>query len=388
MVLEETQIKSIRNQFQSIENKNDLLKLINYVSKIYYRNDTSKMKLSQLTYYADPYKSKNRYRTFQIKKKSGENRTINAPNRGLNKILKILNLIFQCVSEPHRLAFGFVPEKSIVDNAKIHINQNYVYNIDLKDFFHSFDRNRVKMTFILKPFNLNGHKEPIAFMLASLCTHPLLLNEEEKVVLPQGSPTSPTLTNAICVKLDRRLNGLAKKMGVKYSRYADDITFSSTRNIFKNPAFTDELNRIIEDQKLKINPKKTRLQSKDYRQEVTGLKVNDKINVQTRYIKQLRMWLYYWEKYGLYRAQQLFINDYKKDKGHLIKNPAHLSNVVEGKLLYLKMVKGENDSTYLKLKERYDLLINKNSQINSILDIWEKEGIDKAIEIYYQKKVD
>ncbi|MCS6834005.1 MAG: reverse transcriptase domain-containing protein, partial [Flammeovirgaceae bacterium] len=138
----------------------------------------------------------------------------------------------------------------------------------MKDFFHTFDRNRVKMAFMYEPFNLKGDREPLAFLLASLCTHPLEIEGEIKTVLPQGSPTSPTLTNILCRKLDRRLTGLANRFGATYTRYADDITFSSSHNIYKDEEFEKELKRIIEeDRKLVINEEKTRLQKATYRQE-------------------------------------------------------------------------------------------------------------------------
>jgi hypothetical protein len=297
-----------------------------------------------------------------------------------------LNFVLQCIYEPHEAATGFVLEKSIVDNAKKHVGHHYVLNMDLKDFFHSFDRNRVKMGFMYEPFNLNGDKEPLAFILASLCTHPFEVDEEIKTVLPQGSPTSPTLTNILCKKLDRRLNGLANRFGITYTRYADDITFSSPHNIYNDEAFNQELKRIIEeDQKLVINPKKTRLQKAGYRQEVTGLIVNEKVNVRRRYVKQIRMWLYYWEKYGYEKAEHIFKRDYISDKGHIKNMNAHLVNVLDGKLEFLKMVKGVDDGNYKGLKERFDELVGITDPINQLLVIWENEGIEKAMAVYFQE---
>jgi hypothetical protein len=267
-----------------------------------------------------------------------------------------------------------------------------VYNIDLKDFFHSFDRKRVKTVFSQEPFNLKDGKEPIAFLLASLCTHPLLIDDKTKIVLPQGSPTSPTLTNIICIRLDRRLNGLAKKMKIKYSRYADDITFSSDNNVFKDAEFQTELKRIIEeDQNLVMNPKKTRLQNTLHRQEVTGLTVNEKVNVQKRYVKQIRMWIYYWENYGYKRAQQLFSNDYFKDKGHIMNGKPNLVNVLSGKLDFLKMVKGEQDSTYASLKKRCDQLNGnkikeKVNSLDNILNLFKSKGLNFAMNEYRKLK--
>lgn len=384
MKIEQQHIEQIRKQFSAMQSKEDLAVLLSNAKEMLYGEECQPVQLNSLTYYANPTLSKHRYRSFTIKKKSGDNRTIHAPVKGLKSILRSLNFVLQCMYEPHQTATGFVLNKSIVDNAKEHVRHHYVLNMDLKDFFYSFDRNRVKMGFMYEPFNLNGEKEPLAFLLACLCTHPFNINGEIKTVLPQGSPVSPTLTNLLCRKLDRRLNGLAKRFGVTYTRYADDITFSSLHNIYNNNEFNNELKRIIEeDQRLTINPKKTRLQKEGYRQEATGLIVNDKVNVRRRYVKQIRMWLYYWEKYGYEKAQQIFKRDYIADKGHIKNMNAHLVNVLDGKLEFLKMVKGEEDSTYNKLRKRFENLVGSTNPVNGILDIWEKEGIEAAMKAYY-----
>jgi RNA-directed DNA polymerase len=287
MKTEKEHIDNIRSKFSALRSKEDLVSLLNEAKVLLYGEDFKPIRLKSLTYYANPEICKSRYTSFKIKKKSGGERIINAPVKGLRSILRVVNFVLQCIHEPHKAATGFVQERSIVDNARVHVGRHYVYNLDLKDFFHSFDRNRVKMGFWMEPFNLRDEKEPIAFLLASLCTHPFNIEGEKKTVLPQGSPTSPTITNILCYKLDRRLNGLAKKFNLSYTRYADDITFSSSHNIYKDEAFQKELNRIIvEDQGLKINQKKVRNQNLAIRQEVTGLVVNDKVNVHRKYIKR------------------------------------------------------------------------------------------------------
>ena len=181
--------------------------------------------------------------------------------------------------------------------------------------------------------------------------------------MPQGAPTSPILTNIVCRNLDRHLAGLAKRFRAQYSRYADDITFSCNYNIFKsNSDFIQELHRIIEEEQgLQINPNKTRMQTWNQRQEVTGLKVNKKVNINTHYVKQLRLWLYYWEVFGVERAQQYFVKQYIKDRGHVKSHNAHIENVIGGKLDYMRMVLGENNPAYKKLKTRYDNLIGNNN---------------------------
>lgn len=401
MKIEQAHIEKIRKQFAELQSKEDLKKLLSEAKNMLYGEKCKPIQLKSLTYYANPSLCKKRYQTFKIKKKSGADRTIHAPVKGLKSILRSLNFVLQCVYEPHEAATGFVLEKSIVDNAKKHVGHHYVLNMDLKDFFHTFDRNRVKMGFMYEPFNLNRDKEPLAFLLASLCTHPFEINGEVKTVLPQGSPTSPTLTNILCKKLDRRLTGLANRFGATYTRYADDITFSSPHNIYQrveNPVlnekgayddFISELERLIQVQKLVINPKKTRLQKAGYRQEATGLIVNDKVNVRRRYVKQIRMWLYYWEKYGYEKAEQIFKRDYIADKGHVKNNNAHLVNVLDGKLEFLKMVKGVKDGTYKGLKNRFNKLTgmkdkkdNEKIDLESVVNAILNKGLDDGIYLY------
>ena len=335
-----------------------------------------------------------RYKTFQIRKKSGKTRTIHAPKPGLKAILKCLNVILQAIHTPHKSATGFVPGKSIVDNARIHEDQNYVYNLDLKDFFPSVDQARVRGRLMVPPFNLgeNEGRKKLASIIAILCCNSMEVerwNEggnvwEKQVlnVLPQGAPTSPTITNFICEHMDIKLSGLAKRFNCKYSRYADDITFSSMHNVYqKNGAFVTSLHEIIKAQNFHIQESKTRLQKRGYRQEVTGLIVNDKVNVDQRYVKQIRHWIYFWEKYGYEKAMGLFLIKYRSDKGHVKSGKSNFENVLWGKLEYLKMVKGAKNSTYLALYKRYTTLISQ--PIAEVLDMWEKEGIEKAMNLYY-----
>ncbi len=396
MKIEQKHIENIRSKFAELQTKEDLVKLLSEGRNILYGKVCEPFQLKSITYYANREVCKKPYKEFKIKKKSGEDRVIHAPVKGLKSILRALNFVLQCVYEPHIAATGFVRDKSIVDNAVRHSGHHYVLNMDLKDFFHSFDRNRVKVGLIFEPFNLKGDKEPLAFLLSCLCTYSLQVGDEIKTVLPQGSPTSPTLTNILCKKLDRRLNGLANRFGATYTRYADDITFSSQHNIYNDDSFNNELKRIIEDdQKLTINHKKTRLQKSGYKQEVTGLIVNEKVNVHRRYLKQIRMWLYYWEKYGYEKAEQIFKRDYIADKGNVKDLNAQLVNVLDGKLRFLKMVKGEEDATYLGLKNRFDKLIEFSNEkkiikvdmyavINAIL----YKGLDEGIELYDRLKKD
>lgn len=481
MKLEQAQIDKIRTAFAEMQTREDLLHLLNEVKPLVYGDRAVPFELKHLTWHANPKLGGNRYTKFNIKKKSGKERCIHAPVRGLKSLQKTLSFVLQCVYDPHVAAMGFVRDKSIVDNAKLHVGSRYVYNIDLKDFFPSVDQARVWKCLQLKPFNLNkassvepqfmkwddfkkeylNTQDPIQFyvgkgrmftntsygtifvannfdkekekyillgssslktktgkslegtlwlvnktpdtsrldianIIASLCCAEMEVERKnetgdwEKVkrnVLPQGAPTSPVVTNIICQKLDYLLTGVAKRFGLKYSRYADDITFSSMHNVYQpDSEFLKELHRIITEQNFHIKESKTRLQKDGYRKEVTGLLVNEKANVQQRYIKQLRMWLYYWERYGYERASGFFLQQYIADKGYVKKRKPDMANVISGKLDYLKMVKGADSELYLRLKNRFDNIIGFDSVYNRLLNIWEAEGIDEAMNFYYLHK--
>lgn len=430
----------VQTAFKEMQSKSDFLELLNIAKQMMYGDKTVPFSEKQLNYFItkdsqviksrvdfridlskfEPFieenvviekKNINRkdcYVPFIIKKKSGQDRTIHAPVKGLKEFQKALNIILQCLHEPHTAATGFVIGKSIVDNAKKHIGQTYVYNIDLKDFFPSVDRSRVWGRLLVAPFNLGTtvERKNIANFIATLCCTPMEVERFKEgnwikvitSVLPQGAPTSPTLTNIICEKLDKRLSGVAKRFGLNYSRYADDITFSSKHNAYEvsptkvekifvsGSTFDCEVRKIITEQNFHIKETKVRLQKRGYRQEVTGLVVNDKINVTRRYVKQLRQWLYLWERYGYDKSYAIFLNIYLADKGHVKSEQPNMAMVIEGKLLYLKMVKGADDGTYLKLKKRFDLLLGTTSKNNSeavnILDLIFDVGLDEAMTHY------
>lgn len=341
--------------------KTALLTLLNDAKQEYLGDKAYPFELKQITYYSNPASNVKRYIDFEIPKKSGGKRKISAPVDGLKIILRCLNMILQEIYEPSKYAMGFAKNRSVVDNAKKHVNQNYVFNIDLKDFFPSVIRARICARLKVKPF---AFSDDIARMISGLCTMKVKDGDTVKYVLPQGAPTSPTLTNIICDRLDHKLAGLAKRFGLNYSRYADDITFSSSHNVYQEDGdFRQELNRIITEEGFTINDKKTRLQKRGGRQEVTGVIVCEKTNVTKKYVKEIRNLLYIWERYGYDEAVKSFHPRYKAEKGHVKKHNPNLYAVLEGKLLYLKMVKGENDSVYKRLQGKYDSLMEVKNPI-------------------------
>lgn len=360
--------EQIKRAVPKVESALDLLNLLNKVKKDIYGDKCHPFSLKLLNYYRNPSRATEAYKHFKIPKKSGGYREISAPTKSLKSILTCLNVVFQTLYEPSIVAKGFLPAKSVVDNARPHVGMLYVYNTDLKDFFPSILQARVWKVLQLEPY---GFSKDAASIIAGLCCMQVVDEELSteaqkayKYVLPQGAPTSPILTNMVCQKLDRRLLGIAKRFNLHCTRYADDITFSGMYNVFqKNGEFRTELKRVIEEQGLSLNMDKTRLQKRCVRQEVTGLVVSDKVNVPREYIRDLKSVLYIWEKYGREAAAARFSIHYHTSKATTkIAGPQLLERVIQGKLMYLKMVKGENDSVFIQLFYRFMALCSSKTK--------------------------
>ena len=184
------------------------------------------------------------------------------------------------------LSHAFEKGKSIITNSQMHRNKKYILNIDLKNFFDSFNFGRVR-GFFIKDRDFAVSPE-IATVIAQIACY--------QGKLPQGAPSSPIITNLITRILDYRIVKIAKKYRFTYSRYADDMTFSTNRELNSNKLraskelenFLAELEELIVSSGFEINSKKTRLSNNMQRQEVTGLVVNKKINVKREYIKNTR----------------------------------------------------------------------------------------------------
>ena len=363
--------KQIALQASQMKTKEDLLILLNLIKKVEIENmglDASMyhpFTEKQLNFYCNPNHTERRYRQFKIKKKSGGLRQITAPRtHSYMMMLSCVNLLLRSMYTQSEYAMGFANGRSVVTNASVHIGMNYVFNLDLKDFFPSIHQARVWKRLQVPPFNF---PQPVANLIAGLCCMKETReddggNKKDVYVLPQGAPTSPVITNMICDRMDFYLSRLAKRFGMNYSRYADDITFSSMHYVYrKDGKFKLELQRIIKEQGFTINEDKTRLQKKGDRQEVTGIIISNKLNVARKYVRDIRNILYLWDRYGYNVAYGNFFPKYKEEKGHVKKGNPDLINVLDGKLMYLKMVKGEDDSVYTKLHARFCKLANKDT---------------------------
>jgi RNA-directed DNA polymerase len=240
-----------------------------------------------------------KYVSFEIPKRGGGKRLIKAPEPRLALLQRRLaNLLYDCLDELQKgtpplrrsLAHGFERHRSIITNASLHKRRRYVLNLDLEDFFPSINFGRVR-GFFLKDKHF-GLQPKVATIIAQIACH-----ENE---LPQGSPCSPVVSNLIGHLLDSRLARFAKVHKCTYSRYADDITFSTSRKDFPPQLacpiagkeaewqLGEELRSKIEHSGFKINDKKTRMQFRASRQVTTGLMVNEKVNIRQEYWRAAR----------------------------------------------------------------------------------------------------
>lgn len=245
-----------------------------------------------------------KYTTFSIPKRSGGTRTIAAPCDQLKLLQRNLaDMLQDCLEEiqvkrgkadggsrPDRISHGFRRRRSIVTNALQHRAQRFVFNVDVEDFFGSINFGRVR-GFFIKDRDFALHPT-VATVLAQIACF--------ENALPQGSPCSPVISNLIGHVVDIHLTSLAKAEGITYSRYADDLTFSTNKRAFPpSVALVDEaaphkwvpggaLKRLVSRGGFRLNDGKTRMQYHDSRQLVTGLVVNRKISAPDEYRRQVR----------------------------------------------------------------------------------------------------
>jgi retron-type reverse transcriptase len=222
------------------------------------------------------------YVRFTIPKRDGTERPIWAPKKRLKAAQRwILHNIVERLPV-HGAAQGFLVGRSILSNANVHVNSKTILKMDIKEFFPTITLRRVKGV-----FRRAGYRDGISTLLALICTEAPreIVQLEGKTYyvslgprcLPQGAPTSPAVTNALCLRLDRRLAGLAAKLGWRYTRYADDLTFSLPAEHKGKPrlgAMMGCVKRIAEAEGFAVHSEKTRVHRTGGRQSVTGLVVN------------------------------------------------------------------------------------------------------------------
>jgi len=305
----------------------------------------------KLTYCLYRISDDRQYSSFQIPKKSGGFRDIDKPCGQLMSLQKNLNEFLRTHYSRKPCSHGFESDFGIKTNAEIHKNRKIVLNVDIEDFFGSINFGRVFGLFQSKPFFFPKN---VAAAAAKLVTY--------KNKLPQGAPTSPILANMIALRLDSKLMSLAKKHSCTYTRYVDDVTFSSTKPIF-DPAVAS-LNvgnsvtlgkaflHIFEKEGFHIKSSKTRILTKFVRQDVTGLTVNEFVNVNRSYINSVFGMVYSWKKHGLEAAESTFLSKHATKAykfGKDITPGVIYRSVVIGRISFIAHVRGWDDIVVRKL---------------------------------------
>ncbi len=242
------------------------------------------------------------YRQFSIPKKNGGIRIISEPLPNLKEIQKwiLKNILYNLKVSAY--AKAYIPGKSIKDNVRFHRRQKKVLSLDIKSFYDCLTD-----WMVFQLFMENGYNESVAMMLTGLCC----LNGS----LPQGAPTSAALSNLLMKKFDEIVGKYCKEQEIRYTRYADDMTFSGD---FDEVQVIRFIRKNLKSMGLKLNKTKTRVRKQGQQQEVTGIVVNYKTQVPKTVRKEIRKNMYYIQKYGLESHLNYIGTERKNYIGHLM----------------------------------------------------------------------
>lgn len=287
-----------------------------------------KLYIKKAVFYTESF-----YTDYEIKKKNGKIRIISEPLPSLKDIqIWILNNILQNL-EVSVYAKAYRKKVSLTENLKFHFGQPKVFTIDLQDFFPSIKTSSIEQIFLSL-----GYSALISNLLAKLCT--------KDNCLPQGAPTSPYLSNLYFLQADKVIAEYCKENSIRYTRYADDLSFSGN---FDEKKLMNFISKVMLRIDLKINSEKTKLMKPNERQSVTGIVVNQKPQVVFHKRNKLRQEIYYINKYG--------ILNHMERKG--IKKRSYLEHLL-GQINFVIQI-NPNDEEFKKYKE---LLIKLKKEIN------------------------
>lgn len=286
------------------------------------------------------------YHAFNIKKKSGKDRIITAPNQRLKflqrKIADLLTPLYNRRNPVH----GFVAERSVKTNAQSHLGSKFIVNLDLKEFFPSISQKRV-----IGMLRSLGIHSGAAEAIGIICC----LNG----CLPQGAPSSPILSNMICFRLDKELMQFAKSTRCIFTRYADDLSFSSYQPLtglfdaappssgrFSPDLLAEKLRLIFGANGFALNPDKAHYADRNSRRTVTGIRINEALNLDRKYIRNLRSALYSVETLGAPDAEKKYHEAYG--------GKTTIGQHLQGKVAWLGFIKGLSDPVFRSIASRFN----------------------------------
>jgi RNA-directed DNA polymerase len=287
--------------------------------------------------------NKPNYITYHLPKKKNGIREINAPIGRLKILQKKLNRHLQGVYSSIKpdAVKGFVLHKkhsnlkaNIVENALPHVGKKYVLNLDIKDFFSSISDQYIYKIFREAPFCFD-------IQIASALTYLVTINS----CLPQGAPSSPILSNFACLSLDVKLTAFSNQNDWSYTRYADDLTFSS--NVAFTSAQIDFIKQVLMQEGFEPNEKKFRVRTFNKKQLVTGLVVNEKVNIDRKMLKKTRAMLFDLRINGASKAAQNHLKtEYRPSKDDQVVFLQKLNGTIN----FIGQIRGKEDAIYVKMK--------------------------------------
>ncbi len=322
------------------------------------------------------------YKSFTISKKSGGVRLIDAPNSTRRRLQSALVSVLNEVYKPSSHVHGFVLDKSVASNALRHVGRQTIINLDLQEFFHSISFKRVRGVFLSPPFSLGWS---VANILAQMCCH--------VGRLPAGGVTSPVLSNIIMARMDKRIAGFVRKQGGVYTRYADDLTLSFnrptsqlseiiTRGSDGAVSIAGPLSEIITSEGFVINISKLHVASGSVRKLVTGVVINDKVNVQRRWLRTVESKVYAIEKFGVYHVAK---SDMPEVEAEVASRAIFRS--LHGKLCYLSMLRGRRDWVVSDLASRFNKLhSDRRLKVHDTEIVTERSRVWRAVYVIHASR--
>ena len=295
------------------------------------------------------------YYTFSVRKRSGGLRKIEAPEEPLKQLQRQFNGYLQCVyyTIQTKAAQGYIisvkgekSKKNILQNATRHLGCKYMLNVDFQDFFHQFSTACVMKMMQTEPFQFNKKS---AHVLARLFTY--------KGRLPMGSPASPALTNIATIRFDNKVDQWATKNKIKFTRFVDDLCFSSQSKSF-TPDHLIEIEAICQQHQLKLNPKKTKYFGEKETKKVTGLILRDTVDVPDAFYQEFHK--------DLKRIKRL------AEVNLIMSKPKHnealreFKQEVDGQINFIGMIEGYNSPIFYKYRQKLKDALNPNADVLSV----------------------
>jgi RNA-directed DNA polymerase len=292
------------------------------------------------------------YKSFEINKRSGGNRKISAPIKPIREMQEKISIAIKEIYKPRSHVTAYIKNRGFRYNAAIHQKKKWVAKIDLENFFPSIHFGRVQALFQEAPFNFPNI---VAQRLAQVICF--------QKSLPQGGVTSPIISNLICRGLDHEIRKYAISLKCDYSRYCDDLVFSTNLKSFPDGLIVskdgkhyphEKLVEIMSSHKFIINLEKTRLYSRGVAQIVTGVVVNNGLTVKREYKKELRSVLHHWKTKGKDAAFSIYLTEtFQRSRwdGDLTGNG--FSMAIFSKIMHVGHIEGHNSSSFKKLLHDY-----------------------------------